>query len=95
MKNTHLTTMLINRQSKGCCKGKQKNNRAIYKTQRQKYLEGIKDFKDSLKDYRDFKGISKDSLMKYKEKYKKIYNKYPSKNMSIYDIKKACKAIKA
>lgn len=78
--------------SKGIAKSRYKNNRVIYKTQKEIYKEGLKAFRESLKDYRDFRGISKDTLMKYKEKYKEIYKRYPSKNMSIYDIRKAIKA---
>lgn len=92
MKLTHIKTAIKNKYSKGCSKGRSKNNRIIYKTQKQIYKEGLKDFKESLPK-RDFKGLSKDSLMKYKEKYLKAFKRYPSKNMSIYDIKKALKEL--
>lgn len=92
MKLTQIKTAIKNKYSKGCSKGRTKNNRVIYKTQKQIYKEGMKAFKESLPD-RDFKGLSKDSLMKYKEKYKRAFKRYPSKNMSIYDIKKALKEI--
>lgn len=92
MKLTHVKTAIKNKYSKGCSKGRTKNNRVIYKTQRQKYIEGLKDFKESLPE-RDFKGINKDTLQKYKEKYLKAFKRYPLKSMSIYDIKKALKEL--
>ena len=88
----HIKESIKIKHSKGCLKNRQANNRVIYKTQKEKYKEGLKAFKDSLPE-RDFKGISKESLMKYKEKYKKAFKVYPRKNMSIYDIKRALKEI--
>lgn len=87
----HIKEGIKNEYSKGCLKHRSKNNRIIVKTQRQIYKDGLKDFYDSLKDYKDFKGLSKESLQKYKEKYLKAFKKYPAKNMSIYDIKRALK----
>lgn len=95
MKIVHIKQHIKNKYSKGCLKGRKANSRVIYKTQKQKYKEGLKDFYDSLKDYKDYKGISKETLQKYKEKYKRIFNVYPRKDMSIYDIKKALQAFEA
>lgn len=90
MQLKHIKESIKNKYSKGCLKSRSKNNRVIYKTQRQKYKEGLKDFYESLPE-KDFKGLSKESLQKYKEKYLKAFKRYPSKNMSIYDIKRALK----
>lgn len=92
MKLTHVKTAIKNKYSKGCSKGRSKNNRIIYKTQKQIYKEGMKDFKESLPE-RDFKGIDKNTLQKYKEKYLKTFKRYPLKTMSIYDIKRALKEL--
>lgn len=86
----HIKESIKNKYSKGCLKHRSKSNRIITKTQRQIYKDGLKDFYDSLPD-KDFKGLSKESLQKYKEKYLKAFKRYPSKNMSIYEIKKALK----
>ena len=92
MKLTQIKTAIKNKYSKGCSKGRSKNNRVIYKTQKQIYKEGMKAFKESLPE-RDFKGIDKNTLQKYKEKYLKAFKRYPLKTMSIYDIKKALKEL--
>ena len=94
MQLKHIKESIKNKYSKGCSKGRTKNNRVIYKTQKEKYQEGLKAYKESLKDFTDYRGTSKESLMKYKEEYKRIFNKYPSKNTSIYDIKRIIKAYK-
>jgi hypothetical protein len=93
MKNRYIKNFIASKACKGLSKHRTKNNRTITKTMKEKYKEGIKAFKESLKDYRDYNGLSKDSLIKYKEKYKKAFNKYPSKNMSIIDIKRVLKEI--
>ena len=72
MKLTHIKAAIKNKYSKGCLKGRSKNNRVIYKTQKQIYKEGMKAFKESLPE-RDFKGIDKNTLQKYKEKYLKAF----------------------
>ena len=89
----HIKESIKNKYSKGCLKSRYKNNRIITKTQKQVYKDGLKAFYESLPD-KDFKGLSKESLKKYKEKYLKAFKRYPPKNMSIYDIKKALKDIK-
>lgn len=86
----HIKNNLKIKHSKGYLKNRKANNRVIYKTQKEKYKEGLKAFKESLPN-RDFKGCDKETLNKYKEKYKKIFKVYPRKNMSIYDIKKTIK----
>lgn len=92
MQLKHIKESIKNKYSKGCLKGRSKNNRVIYKTQRQKYKEGLKDFYDSLPE-RDFRGVDKDTLQKYREKYYKTFKVYPKKNMSIIDIKRALKEL--
>ena len=92
MQLKHIKESIKNKHSKGCLKGHSKNNRVIYKTQKQKYKEGLKDFYESLPD-KDFRGIDKSTLQKYKEKYFKTFKVYPKKNMSIYDIKRALKGL--
>ena len=93
MKKAYIKNTIQQKHSKGCLKNKTRNNRVIYKTQKEKYKEGIRAFRESLKDYRDFKGVNKETLNKYKEKYFKAFKRYPKRGMSIYDIKRALKEL--
>lgn len=73
MQLKHIKTLIKNNTHKSAFKGAYANNRKVHKSMNEKYKEGIKDFKESLKEsYKIPENIIEESKKLWVKKYKTL-----------------------
>lgn len=93
-KSQQIKNTIQQKHCKGCLKSRCKNNRIITKTAQQKYKEGIKEYKESLKDFIDYRKISIKDLQKIKQNFYSIFHYLP-KTLNAYKMQQIIKDYKS